>query len=186
MNAMGSPPWRVRVERVPVADEERPVAVVEPAAPEGTTRWRTSVPQGDVEKAQTFTLTLYPAMVDEDGVALSAAAARLAVAQLAERLDAAITVGLVRDDGSLLSAPRMVPVYDFEGVPAEGATRAGAAEPYGWLWVEDAPVQSIPDPDDHLRWTITCDLRVSWSQAGRQRPPAPIAGSMPGGFVTGP
>jgi hypothetical protein len=183
MNAMGAPPWRVRVAREPIADEQRPVAVVEPAAAAGTTRWHTSIPQGDVEKVQTFVLTLYPEMVDEQGDALTAGAARLVVAQWAERLDAAITVGLVNDDGSRLSAPRMLPVYDFAGVPAEGAMRAGAPTPYGWMWVDDAPVQMIPDPDDHLRWTIVCDLRVSWSQAGRLVPPAPIAASMHGVYV---
>lgn len=185
-NAMGSPPWRVRTERRPIPDEERPVAVVEPGSPAGTTRWRTSVPQGDVERVQTFSLMLYPEMVDDAGDPLSAPGSRLAVARWAERLDSAIVVGLVHDDGSLLSAPRMIPVYDFAGALLAGAARAGGGTPYGWLMVEDAPVQMVPDPDDHLRWTIACDLRVSWSQAGRLRRPAPIVGSMPGAFVNGP
>lgn len=182
MNAVGSPPWLVRTERIPVPDEQRPVAVVEVAAPAITTRWRTSIPQGNVEKAQTFSLTLYPAMVDDEGAPLTAAAARLGAHEAAELLDAALTFGLAFDDGSVLSPPRMIAIYDFEGVPVEGPGRAGAVEPYGWLTVDDAPVSVIPDPDDHLRWTVACDVRVSWSQPGRVGEADPLVGSMPGVF----
>jgi hypothetical protein len=175
MNALGSPPWTIRTERQPVADEKRPIAVVEVSAPAVTTRSRTSIPQGDVEKQQTFTLTLYPAL------GATGAEARLAAAEAAQLLEDAISVGLVNDDGTLLSAPEMLPVYDFAGVPVKGAGRAGPAVPYGWLRVEDLPVRPIQDPEDELRWTVVCDLRVSWEQAGRDRAPGAPVGSMPGG-----
>lgn len=175
MNALGSPPWRVRTERQPVPDEERPVGVIEEAAPAVTTRSRTSIPQGDIERAQTFSIALYPERAD------TAAEARLIASEAAEALSAALAVGLVNDDGSLLSAPEMIPVYDFAGVAVKGAARAGPADAYGWLRVEDYPVRAIQDPEDILRWTVVCDLRVSWSQGGRIRPTdEPIAGSMPG------
>lgn len=177
MNALGSPPWVIRTQREPVRDEERPVALVEVATPTGPGRpARVSIPQGSVERIQTFALVLYPALGD------TAAGARLAAAQLAQRLEDAIGVGLNTDAGVLLSAPERIPVYDFAGVAVVGAARAGPAGAYGWLWVEDFPVRAVQDPDDPLRWTVTCALRVSWEQAGRVRPAAPPVGTMPRTF----
>lgn len=166
MNAVGSPPWRVRTERQPVADEQRPVAVVEASTPMVTTAARVSIPQGNVTRQQTFALVLYPVIGE------SAAEARLEAERVAELLGDAIDVGLVDDDGALLTAPQRIPVYDFAGVAVKGADRRGGADPYGWLWVEDAPVSALQDPEDPLRWTVACDMRVSWEQAGRDRPQA--------------
>lgn len=177
MNALGSPPWTVRTERQPVANEERPVAVVEASTPMVTTRARTSIPQGDIERQQTFGLALYPQL------GASPAESRLIASQAAELLIDAIGVGLVTDVGALLSAPEMVPVYDFAGVPVTGPGRAGAAAAYGWMRVEDFPVRAIQDPEDPLLWTVVCDVRVSWSQGGRVAPPAPVARVMDGNFV---
>jgi hypothetical protein len=166
MNALGSPPWRLRTERQPVADEQRPVGVVEPVAAAVTTRARVTVPQGDVEKAQTFSIMLYPELADTAGES------RLAAAEVAQLLDDAFTSGLIEDDGSELSRPFRVPVYDFAGVAVKGALRVGPGVPYGWLWIEDAPVRVVQDPDDVLRFAVLCDARVSWSQGGRVRDPA--------------
>lgn len=173
MNALGSPPWRVRTERQQVPDETRPVAVIEVATPDMTTRSRTSIPQGDVEKQQTFSIVLYPALAE------TAAESRLAAAEAAELLKAALTVGLSNDDGTVLSAPEMIPVYDFAGVAVKGQARAGPAAGYGWMRVEDSPVRPLQDPEDILRWSVVCDLRVSWEQGGRIRPDEPTVGSMP-------
>jgi hypothetical protein len=177
MNALGSPPWTLRTERQPVADDERPAGVVEVVSAAATLFARTSIPQGDIRRQQAFTITLYPALGP------TAAEARLAAAQVADLLTDAIGVGLVVEGtGALLSAPEMLPVYDFAGVPVKGATRAGPAAPYGWLTVEDFPVRPLQDPEDPLRWTVVCDLRVSWWQGGRLGPNAPVAGSMPATF----
>lgn len=187
MNAVGSPPWTVRTEVQPVADEERPVAVVEPIGVAATTRSRTSIPQGEVERAQSFAVTLYPVLAE------TAAESRLEAAGVADLLDQAITVGLVTDvvpgvdpepdtGGELLSPPQMIPVYDFAGVAVKGAARAGPAEYYGWLRVEDYGVQPLQDPEDPLRFTVVCTVRCSWEQAGRSRRDVvegPLVGSMP-------
>lgn len=170
MNALDSPPWRVRTERQPVADEDRPVAVIEVAAPLVRLSARTSIPQGDVQRQQTFGVVLYPVIED------SAAEARHTAALAAERLANAIEFGLVDDEGELLTAPEMMPVYSFVAVPVKGVQRQGPSEPYGWMRVEDFPVRTIQDPEDPLRWTVTCDLRVSWWQGGRERPAAPLVG----------
>lgn len=178
MNALGSPPWTIRTERQPVRNEDKPIALVEAASPVATLFARSSIPQGDVEKQQTFSLMLYPARGD------TAAEARLEASEWAEALEQAITVGMSDDVGDppetvVLSAPLMVPVYDFAGVAVKGKARKGPAEAYGWLRVDDFGVRPIQDPDDHLLWTVVCDVRVSWSQGGRVRPPAPLVGSMP-------
>lgn len=180
-NALGSPPWTVRVGRARVADDDRPVAVVELAAPAVTLQARSTIPQGDVQRQQTFALALYPPLDGVEGP-LSEPAASQQAASVAELLSDAITIGLVFDDGALLSPPLQVPVYDFADVRLTGPTRAGPDEPYGWLQVDDYPVRPIVDPDDPRRWTVMCDLRVSWWQGGRIGTPAPAAGSMPGGF----
>jgi hypothetical protein len=160
MNALGSPPWVVRTERQPVQDDERPVAVVEVTSPVATTQARATLPQGDVRRTQTFTLTLYPV------IEATAAESRQLAAQTAELLLQALGAGMSDDAGGVLSYPERIPVYDFQAVPVKGALRAGPADPYGHLTVEDYPVRPIQDPDDPLRWTVACDLRVSFWQAG--------------------
>lgn len=178
MNALGSPPWRIRTERQPVADEERPIAVVEVTTPAATLWSRKSIPQGDVQRGQTFSIVLYPELAG------TAAESRLAAAQVAELLTNAIAYGLIDDAGERLSMPEELPVYDFEGVSVKGATRAGPAEPYGWMSVEDFPVEPVQDPEDPLRWTVVCPLRVTWWQGGAVRPPEePVAATMEGEFV---
>lgn len=177
MNTLGAPPWVIRTQREPVRDEDRPVALVEAATPTGPGRpARVSIPQGNVERVQTFALVLYPALMT------TPAESRLEAEKVAQLLEDAISVGLVNTDGSRLTAPERIPVYDFEGVAVKGAARAGPAVAYGWLWVEDFPVRALQDPDDPLRWTVTCPLRVSWEQAGRAVPPAPTVGRMPRTF----
>jgi hypothetical protein len=173
MNALGSPPWRLRTERQPVPDEQRPAGVIEALAT-ATTRARTTLPQGNVEKAQTFPITLYPE------VGATGAEARLEAERVAQLLEDAITVGLVLDDGEPYTYPERIPIYDYAGVPVKGAERAGPDAPYGWLWAEDFPVQAVQDPEDPLRWTVTCPLRVSWEQAGRDGLPGePATGLHP-------
>jgi hypothetical protein len=173
MNVLGSPPWTLRTERQPVPDSDRPAGVIE-TLPSTTTRARTTLPQGNVEKAQTFPITLYPVL------GATGAEARLEAERVAQLLDDAITVGLVDDDGAAFTYPERIPVYDYAGVPVKGAQRGGPPAPYGWLWAEDFPVQALQDPEDPLRWSVTCALRVSWEQAGREGAPGvPATGVTP-------
>lgn len=175
MNAMGAPPWTVRTEREQVADDARPVAVVEVTSPEASLQARETVPQGDVHRSQTFTLTLYPE------VERTAAEARQRAARDASLLLGAIAGGLV-DGDAVLSGPFRLPVYDFEGVPVKGSGRGGPAVPYGWLSVEDAPVRPVQDPEDARRWTVVCDLRMTWWQGGRVVDPSiPLASGVTAG-----
>jgi hypothetical protein len=167
--------WKVRTERQPVADNERPVCVVEPSSPLTTGLARTSIPQGNVEKLQSFSAMAYPVLGQ------TAAASRVEAQAIATALDQAFTVGLVEGEGAdavNLGGPFMLPVYDFDGVPVSGRDRAGPADPYGYARVEDLAVRPLQDPVDYLRYTATCDLRLRWEQGGRLVAPAPLAGSI--------
>lgn len=161
--------WTVRTERQPVADEERPVAVVEPASAITTGRHRVTIPQGLVEKHQSFSTMAYPAL------GATARESRLAAQEVATLLDQAFTVGLV-DGVKNIGGPFLLAVYDFDGVPVTGRGRAGPALPYGYADVEDLAVRPIQDPVDYLRFTVTADVRLAWEQGGRIPPAAPVAG----------
>ena len=175
--------WIVHTDFGAVRDEERPVALVEPTTPTGPGELpaRASTPQGNVQRQQTFTITLYPEVGD------TPAKAGHAAAKAATQLERAITHGLVSEDDegekTRWSAPLRLPVFDYTDVPVEGEDSAGPVEPYGWLWVEDAPVRRLRDAADPKRYTVVCDLRLSWEEMGRTTDPAePIAAEMPGGF----
>lgn len=160
--------WTVRTQRSEVKDTERPLAVVEPASPITTTFARATVPQGDVSKVQAFSVMAYPALGDTPNES------RLAASQVQQLLDAIITRGMVDDDGASIAPPLRIPIYDYDGVPVVGAGRAGPVAPYGWAWVEDHSANIVQDPLDHLRFTVPLDVRLSWAEAGRRVPDAPI------------
>lgn len=182
--------WSLHVLRMAVADERRPAGVVEVATPAVTVQARAVVPQGDVMRRQTFSIALYPSFMEGDAT-LSPADAAVRANAVAERLSAALVFGLMEDveEGDppetvsvTYSPPERLPVWDYAGVPTAGAGRAGPADPYGWMVVEDYPVRTVQDPEDQRRWTVVCDLRVSWWQGGRVAPTAPLVDEMPGEF----
>jgi hypothetical protein len=193
MAVLDSPPWMFLTEPVAIADERRPVGVIESVGSVATTRARATVPQGNVEKAQSYAISLYPPLPGEVAstedpavmVPVAPEVARLAADELAHLVDQAVTVGLVNDDGTSWSHPLRLPVWDYSATPVVGAGRAGPADLYGWMWVEDFGAEPLADPDDSRRWTVGLSLRLSWEQAGRDVAPAPIvvAGGLAGGFV---
>lgn len=169
MVVLGSPPWTIRTERERVEDDQRPAAVIEVASAVLPGRpARVSIPQGNVEKQQTFSIACFPVL------AATAAESRLEAERVADLLTQAVTLGLVDPPAPPLpqpwpwdTAPERLPVFDYAAVPVKGAARGGPQAPYGWMWAEDYPVRPVQDPDDPLRWTVALDLRVSWEQAGR-------------------
>jgi hypothetical protein len=163
--------WRVRTERQDVTPDERELCVVEAASGVTTTRARVSIPQGNVTKLMAFSAMAYPAL------GTTARESRLAAQAITDLLDAAFTYGLV-EDGANIGAPFRLPVYDFAGVPVSGKSRAGPDDPYGYAWVDSLSVRAIQDGDDHLRFTVACDLRLSWEAGGRVLPAQPAARSM--------
>ncbi|MCA1571147.1 MAG: hypothetical protein LC798_12690 [Chloroflexi bacterium] len=170
--------YDLRVLREEIADDARPVGLVEPATSVGALgNPRTVVEQGGFQAQQTFAVILYPKTDGEPRVA------RLRADEHAQRLDDVFSIGLVHDDGSELAPPFQVPVWDHAGVAAVGAGRAAVpAEPYGWLTVEDWTIQPIQDPLDDTRWSIVGSLRCSWWQGGRVEQDPVLARSMPGTY----
>lgn len=184
--ALTSPPWTVRAQRTRVADDDRPVAVVEDSSPLTTPRSRAGmINQGDVQKMQAFAVMCYPVLAD------TAAGSALEARTVAYLLDAAFSRGLINDDDpddvKNIGAPWRVPIYDFAGVPITGASRAGPDDPYMYANVDSTfSVRAIQDPLDELRFTVAANLRVTWWAGGRIPPAAPIATRMPGHWVPSP
>lgn len=172
---LGSPPWQVRLQRTRVSDDQRPVAILEPGLL-GTPFARRTIPQGDVQKQQTFTVVCYPV------VGATAAEAAEDARGVASLLDAGFSRGLVTDavPPANIGGPFRVPIWDYAGVPVTGAGRAGPADPYAYADVDQTfNVRPVQDALDELRYTVVCTLRMTWWQAGRALPPAPLVTSMP-------
>lgn len=176
---LGSPPWTVRLQRVRVADDDRPVAVLEPGVRSTTfSREGSTGPQGDQQKSWPITVMLYP----ELGVTAMASAETARHA--ADLLEAGFSRGLVTDalPPVNIGAPWRLPVYDFAGVPVEGATRAGPQTPYQYANVvrQTFNVRPIQDAMDELRYSIAASMTVTWWQGGRIPLVGPIAGRVAG------
>lgn len=182
--ALGSPPWSVWTERRDMDPTDRPVAVVEQASEARPTRYRTSVPQGNVEWVQTYTVACYPE------AASTPQESALGARQVAETLRRCAAHGLVvpADPDAepptaeqSLAPPMHIPLMDYEGVPVVGAGRAADGDPYDWLLIEDVGgLRPLQDASDQLLFTVPFDIRLSWEAPGREPPPAPIATGMPG------
>jgi hypothetical protein len=168
--ALGSPPWTVRLQRTAVADDERPVAILEPG-PLTTPFARRAINQGDVQKQQTITVVCYPEVGAD--TASSAQTAREVVALL----DASISRGLIDGEtGVNIGAPFRIPVYFFETTPIEGVNRKGPDDPYMHINVDETfAIRPVQDAMDERRYTVVATLRVNWWQGGRVPPFAPIA-----------
>lgn len=165
--------WPVWTQREEIRDDSRPVCVVEPSSPVTTTRARVTIPQGDVDKGQAFSIMAYPELAD------TARESRFAAQQVQQLLDAVITHGQVDDDGNSIAPPLRIPIYDYADVPLSGV-RVPPAVPYGYAWVEDHSANVVQDPIDFLRFTVPVDIRLSWTAAGRKAPDAPLVQKMPG------
>lgn len=181
---LGSPPWRVRVQRTRVADDERPVAIIEESSPLTEPFSRAGhYNQGDVQQAQTFAVVCYPTFNTAAPVAESAERAR----QLKRLVHAGFTRGLVTDDvpAKNIGMPWRVPVYDFATVPIAGspADRSGPADPYMHAdLARGFNTRAIQDPLDEFRWTVVANVPLSWWAAGRIPPPAPLTERVPGAW----
>lgn len=180
----GLEPYDLQLQRVHVADDERPAGLVEPATnvvPIGNAPTAIGgsgpVPQG-LQEQQTFSVILYPRTDGDDVRDVS-----LRVRRHAQRLEDVFAIGLSDDAGQRFSPPNMVPVWDHDAAGATGADRANVPEePYGWMTVEDRSVRPIQDPLDDRRWSIAASLRLSWWRGGRADH-GPIMRSMPGRWV---
>jgi hypothetical protein len=195
--------WTLRMEErgLVVPDDKRPMGNVipVPGATSQTLFARASIPQGDVQRGQTFTVTLYPPITGD------VRECRNRAQLLAESLDDAVVSGVSYSGPPIpglgvqpgqmtyldriefsVSPPLRLPLWNYSGVPVTGASRAGPDDPVGWMEAEDVAVQAIPDPEDDKRWTVQCTLRVTWWDGGRARElltVPPDATSVPPTFI---
>ena len=168
------PLWTVRLVRQEVPDDTRPLAVVERAGPKtNPTPPRMTVPAGDVDEIIPFSILAYPALGATPNEAY------LAAASAQQRLGDIFELGLVNDDASSISPPLAVPLYDYSAVPITGG-QAGPATPRTYGQLADLATRAIQDPENDLRYTVACDIRVRWWRGGRRARPAPTATRMPG------
>lgn len=174
------PPWVLRFERTEIRNEERPIGVVD-VGPSRTTRSRATVPQGNVERAATLSVNLYP------GVGGDARAAKREAESHAQRVQDLVDFGLdLGNDrnGRPKAGPYRIPLYDYRDVVG-----AGPSEPYDRLWVdEDFNVRTIQDPIDPRRYAVIAEGTLSWEAAGRTYGKAESGGGVivrdvPGTFV---
>lgn len=177
--ALGEP-WTIRLQASAIADEQRPLAVLE-AGPLTAGRSRATVPQGDTEAEMSLTLTTYP-VVDLQG---DPRAARLAADRLAQLLHDLVEHGydVPRANGRPGAGPLRLPLWDYTAAATSGVSRAGAPFPHDVLWVEDHSSRPIQDPIDPQRWTVVLDMRLSWRRPGRVGPPAPVVTGVPGTYI---
>ena len=183
-------PWAIRTQRRQVADEDRPVAVIQ-TGQATVLRARESVPQGEVESLVPITITAYPPLPvapeeeDPEEPFDAIRLADLAAEQLKTHLRRLITIGLVvRDkDGRDWAGPFRIPLWDYADVPLTGPDRGGPEDPHDVLFVqrESLQVRSIQDPEDDLKWSVVCEFRVTVEEPGRI--PDPDEGYVADGVV---
>lgn len=178
--------WTVRLERREVADDARPVGVVQTGAL-SVLRARESIPQGEVESLLPITISFYPAVPvapdkPKEGdppfdVNRQADFAADALKSRLERLFLhGMTVTTDNEDGSKRhwAGPFRVPLWDYDGIPLTGPDRAGPEDPHDVLWVqrESLSVNAIQDPEDDTRYAVVAEFRVTVEEPGRIADPA--------------
>lgn len=162
--------WRIRLERIQVADDERPAAVLE-AGVKTTPVRRASIDQGPVTERVPVTLTAYPSL---DGSVRAAGRRARQLATLLERVTSyGLDLGLFPAPdprfGRPLAGPDHIPLWDYADVAVEGdaGDRTGPTLPHDWVLVEDSSAQPVQDLEDERRWTVICELQLAWDSPGR-------------------
>lgn len=183
--------WRLAFQREQVRDAQRPQGILEMGRVAGSGPSRAGSLQQDlVVEGAPITVTLWPEMHDPDGALLEP--------RVAER-NARMIQGLVYDTFRFgldlpplpedhpthpnrpRCGPERVPLYDYSdsGTVGTAAQRQGPADPHDWLWADGYGTRAIQDPEDPRRWSVICELTVTWERPGRIPPPAPIVTGLP-------
>lgn len=165
--ALADDAWSLEDERIEVADDQRPVGIVETTTPVSVEFARVSIPQGDVRKRTTVTVTLYP--ITSGTAQECGRRAR----ELVDAIEEAWTFGLVVpgavpgvDPDVFAWPPSALPLWDA-GLLADDAAVVGG--PIAFALADSVTVRDIPDPLDDRRWTVVLELRLTWWSGGRSR-----------------
>lgn len=162
--ALADEAWSLEDERIEVADDQRPVGIVEMTTPVAITFARVAVPQGDVTKRSTLTITLYPSALGNAQVCGRRAR------DLVDSIEAAWTVGMILPPVGAAAEiplyPSALPLWDFSAV---GDDAAASGPPIAYAVADSVTVRDIADPLDDRRWTVVAELRLSWQSGGRSQ-----------------
>lgn len=174
-----SPPWKLRVERREVRDEERPVGVIV-SGPVSTMRARSSRIQGNIEEVMPITVNLYPEL--PEGNADDLRDGRLEASRLKSQINNLMAIGLTiktEEEGRRRdwAGPMVLPLWDYDGVDLTGKDKAGPDDPHDTLWIVQGSLSTnaIQDVDDPRRWSVICNFRISIERPGRVPDPDEIA-----------
>lgn len=177
-----SPPWRIRVERREVTNDARPILVVQ-LGDASDTFAREALEQGDVTELFPVTVYAYPEKATNERVGQRDG--ELIRAQLHDLMrfglpttfphgDPPADVSLTLDDadGRPACGPYRIPLYNYSGVPIEGA-RVQPAFPHAVIKVQRESVSAgrpIQDPDDPRQLTVALEFRAQLERPGRALP----------------
>lgn len=135
------------------------------------------------EAARTFALHLYPVPLDSPDASI------MEVERIEELLTVAFETGFTyvdkpdpNDPGTwreVKSAPRRVPLYDYDGVPLDGPDSVSYARaPHDYMHVPQCAINRVVDPEDDRYWLVTAEPRVTWRRRGRVPPDGPLVKSV--------
>lgn len=168
---LDSPPWRMRVEKRQVDDDERPVLVVMTGDMTPTGAVATGRQQGNVTEVLPVTIYAYPAFKAEE-TAITERQGRANADALRTRLHRLIEIGIPFENtttGRPAAGPMCLPLFDYAATKLEGADdRDEPEDPHDVLWVPEGSLVSrvIQDADDPRRFTVVCEFRASMEFAG--------------------
>ena len=171
--------WRLAFSKDQVRDDQRPAGLIEMGQLTSGNRQRSaSLQQRNVVEAVPITVTLWPEMHGADGALLEARVAERNARALQQQVYDLFRFGLElpplplthpTHPGRPRSGPERVPLYDYSASTTTGtaAQRQGPADPHDWMWAESYGARAIQDPEDPRRWTVVCELTLSWERPGR-------------------
>lgn len=181
-------PWAVERVDEQVPDIQRPYALVGELSPLTPVRYRTTLPQGDVQWNTTLSINAFP---ETDGTPRDCSVRAAAVLG---RLLACVTRGVLFGTDppttvTRFSSPFDVPLFDYDGIPATGPNRAGRALPYTGMDVDSMSGRPVADVADDRRYMVVLDLRLSFWAAGAVLDPlepgsGPVVVDVPGTYVS--
>lgn len=177
--------WRLAFLRDQVRDDQRPAGLLEMGIVSGSGTSRVSPEQGNVIEAAPVTISLWPEMHDDTGALLEPRVAERYARALKGQVYDLFRFGLdlpplpadhLTHPGRPRCGPERIPLYDYAQSTTTGTAeqRRGPADPHDWLWADRYSTRAIQDPEDPRRWTVICELSVSWERPGRVGPVAPV------------
>jgi hypothetical protein len=184
-NTVSGDPWSVETGASQIQDVQRPFAVLAPLSGLEQTFSRTGLPQGDVRWNTSISINAFPE------VAGTAREARARATRIQAALLGAVTRGMLLTSTtapteSRYSHPFEIPLFDFDGLPIEGAGRSNTGAAYAGMFVVSHPCRTVEDPEDDRRFSVVMDLRLDFWAAGADltaREKGPVTRHVPGSFL---